>query len=277
LNVAVVTPYYRANRTWLEDCHRSVLAQTHACTHILVADGPAEPAVRSFEAQHIVLSATHADFGDTPRAIGSISAARQGFDAIAYLDADNWYEPDHIESLVGLHLASGASVCTSGRMLYRLDGSVLGECPDVDGRRFVDTNCLFITRAAYSLVTVWWTMHPDLHAVDDRVLWHAVRRRGLSHAHTGRPTVAYRTGFAHHYHRAGEIPPAGSKTGKSTAASLKRFFMMLREQRPRTAEGRTESGQLDSDVTGPDGSGEDPEGPAGGAVGGAPPVWVPPG
>src|SRR3990172_6396080 len=97
MRVAVITPYYKAREDWLTRCHESVRAQTHPATHILVADGTPESYVDGWEAQHIVLMKNHGDFGDTPRAVGSVSAIGQGFDAIAYLDADNWYAPEHIE------------------------------------------------------------------------------------------------------------------------------------------------------------------------------------
>ncbi len=39
LSVAVVTPDHEPPGPWLRKCHESVLARTHAATHILVADG----------------------------------------------------------------------------------------------------------------------------------------------------------------------------------------------------------------------------------------------
>ena len=125
MRVAVVTPYYRTPDAWLRMCHESVRAQSHTCTHILVADGVAQEIVQNFDCQHIVLSKGHADYGDTPRAIGSMSAIGQGFDAITYLDADNWYEPNHIASLLELHRSTNAEVCTSMRNFHHVNGEQL--------------------------------------------------------------------------------------------------------------------------------------------------------
>jgi glycosyltransferase involved in cell wall biosynthesis len=249
VKVAVITPYYRANRDWLAQCHESVRAQTHPSTHILVADGTPESYVDGWEAQHIVLMKNHGDFGDTPRAVGTVSAIGQGFDAIAYLDADNWYAPEHIESLVKLHDKTGAAVCTASRNFHRLDGTLMGLCPFSDGETFVDTSCLFLTRKAFRVAWRWALIPPDLHALDDRVMWHFVLSAKLARAHTGRPTMAYRTAFAGDYRAFGEEPPPGAdKTGAALMAAreaakrrgLHRLALPIRElkkaRRTRRAE-----------------------------------------
>ncbi len=86
----------------------------HSATHILVIDGDQSlqgitfPGVSCFHTPQ-----PHLDYGNTARAIGSIEAVARDFDAIAYLDADNWYEPDHLEQMVALHERTGAVVCTA--------------------------------------------------------------------------------------------------------------------------------------------------------------------
>ena len=149
MKIAVVTPYHGEPAEWLRLCHGSVRGQTTACRHIMVADGRPDPLVDSFDADHIVLPDGHANYGDTPRAIGAMSAIGRGFDAIAFLDADNWYKPRHIESLIALHRETGAEVCTSGREIRRVDGSFLTVCPFSDGDLFVDTSCYLFTRGAF--------------------------------------------------------------------------------------------------------------------------------
>src|SRR5258708_138089 len=168
LRVAVVTPYFRVPDEWLKHCHSSVAAQQHPCTHILVADGEPQQGVAPFAAEHIVLEKPHADSGDTPRLIGSRAAIRQGFDAIAYLDADNWYYPHHIASLIALHETTGAAVCTSKRAFHHLDGRFMGVCLTSDGEHFRDTSCLMLTRPALELASLWGELAPDEHALDDR-------------------------------------------------------------------------------------------------------------
>lgn len=215
MRVAVITPYRGERAELLTACCASVAAQTHAdCTQIVIADGGAPIPVELPGTQIIRLDHYHDDYGDTPRSVGSMSAIGQSFDAIAYLDADNWYQPDHITRLLALHAHTGAPVCSSGRSLHWLDGRYLGPCPEVDGENFVDTNCLLITRAAFALVLTWAAMPPELHAIGDRVVWAAVHAQRFERTHHGAPTVAYRTPWAWHYRCFGHTPPLGTREGE---------------------------------------------------------------
>jgi hypothetical protein len=221
MRVAVITPYYKTPRAWLEQCHQSVLAQTHPCTHILVADGVPESYVDEWDAQHNRLATNHGDYGDTPRAIGSLTAIGQGFDAIAYLDADNFYRPGHIESLVNLHNETGAAVCISSRTMHRLDGSEMGACVETDGEFFADTSCLMFTRPAFALAPTWALLDPKLHPICDRMMMHLIRSHNMPRAFTGERTVAFRSSYAGTYRIFGEEPPPeADKDGTDFLAAL---------------------------------------------------------
>jgi hypothetical protein len=153
-----------------------------------------------------------ADYGDTPRAIGSLYAAGLGFDAVTYLDADNWYHPRHIESLVQLAAQGPAAIVTSRREFRHLEtGEFMAECLTSDGEQFCDTNCLLLTRAAFSLLANWALMEPDFHIIDDRVIWHHVLASGLPRTHTGLASLAYRTTHAGIYHDLKRPIPPGAK------------------------------------------------------------------
>jgi hypothetical protein len=104
-----------------------------------------------------------------------------------------------------------AAVCTSGRRLYTLDGELLGACYEVDGERFVDTNCYLVFREAFELIAWWYLMPRHRHAVGDRRLWRPVKRRNLPRAHSGERTVCYRTAYEVHYRHFGRTPPPGAK------------------------------------------------------------------
>jgi glycosyltransferase involved in cell wall biosynthesis len=222
LKVAVVTPYYQEPQDWLIQCHESVANQSYPCSHIMVADGYPNELVARLGVLHIPLPRRHRDYGDTPRAIGSLSAISLGFDAIAYLDADNWYYSDHIASLVELHQTTKAAVCSSARNLYRSDGSLFGLCLNCDGDTMVDTSCFFLTRAAFSIVPMWTLMPEYVHPVDDRVMWHYIKQAGLSRAHTGKPTVAYRMRNQGFYKSMGEeSPPDVTRDGSDVIAALR--------------------------------------------------------
>jgi hypothetical protein len=119
--VAIITPYHRENLDLLEQCHRSVKAQEWPCMHVLVADGMPQASIETWDVQHVVLPQAHDDIGSTPRLIGCYHAIGLGVGAVAFLDADNWYHPMHIRSLMEQHNSSGAAFLSSSRMLCRLD------------------------------------------------------------------------------------------------------------------------------------------------------------
>ncbi|HYV35664.1 MAG TPA: glycosyltransferase [Gemmataceae bacterium] len=212
MKIAVITPFYQTPENWLEKCLASVARQTLACTHFLVCDGD-EPKLSTApeQVQVLRLPQAHQDFGNTPRAIGSVSAISQGFDAIAYLDSDNWYEPDHLQLLWEAHQRTRAAVCSSSRNLFDLEGSLLGACPEVDGEHFVDTNCLFLTRDAFAFVAAWYLMPRTRVEVGDRYVWQAIRKAGVSRHHVPQATVNYRTRHQAHYRHFGMTPPPQAK------------------------------------------------------------------
>lgn len=213
LKVAVITPYYKEDEAILRQCHNSVAAQTYPCTHCMVADGFPHEAVGRWPVEHIVLPHAHGDNGDTPRSIGALSATSRGFNAIAFLDADNWLQPSHVQAMVALHLRTGAAVCTAGRTIHRLDGSPMyRDIHDCDGENLVDTSCIFLTGRALRLVALWGQMPRELAPLCDQVFWRAIKARKLPRAHSPAPTVEFRSQYAVHYQAVGETAPPNAKS-----------------------------------------------------------------
>lgn len=212
LRVAVVTPYYKETPEVLRQCHDSVLAQTHPATHYMVADGHPQGQVAGWDAKHIQLPDAHGDNGNAARAIGSVSAINQGYDVIAYLDADNWYREDHLERMIALHHERGAVICSSNRTMHRLDGSLMYCDVESDGVRFVDTSNLVLMRDAFRLTALWGMMPKKLSPICDRIFWQAVLASKLPRAHDKAPTVAFRSRYADHYRICGEASPADAVT-----------------------------------------------------------------
>lgn len=227
MKVAVVTPYYRPERSALYQCYQSVKAQTHPCTQIFVADGDPLEIVDKFDALHIKSHGPNEDVGNTARALGSIIAIRQRFDAICYLDADNWYEPHHVAGMIALHRETGSAVCSSARNLCHVDGTFLGLCAECDGESFVDTNCLLLTKDAFPIISVWYSMDRRLDAVGDRVVWFQIKQMGLKTAHSDQPSVNYRTSYRGHYEQLKIAPPPDAKGGEGIKQA-RRLFEDLR-------------------------------------------------
>lgn len=207
MKICVVTPYYRTEAAWLAAAHRSVREQTQAAHHILVCDGSEPVAIPSFAGTHIVLQRNYRDYGNTPRLIGCYQAMQMNADAIAFLDGDNWFYPDHLAGLVAFAQKNQLDACASARMLHRLDGSPLIKCPVVDGRQHIDTSCLLVLKRAFPHMLTWVLLPQDVAAVMDQFVWKHMLDQGARLGFLDRATVAYRTRHAAHYNLAGEAAP----------------------------------------------------------------------
>lgn len=220
LNIAVITPFYKTAPDIFRHCAESVQNQTYRCTHLVVADGPPLPDFTTGPHRMLAaLPACNADYGNIPRAIGGMLADSYGFDAVAFLDDDNWLEPTHIESMVAQQAASQAALITCRRIFRRLDGTVLSitEPPEND-LRHVDGNCWLIMRAAFPLLAAWRI--PKFAAfIGDRIFYQKAVRDRYAIAATGLRTVNYRTKYPSHYLNAGIAVPHGAyPRGKMQAA-----------------------------------------------------------
>jgi len=207
MKICVVTPYFQAEDAWLQQAHDSVRAQSVAAHHILVCDGSEPARIESFDGTHIVLARNYKDYGNTPRLIGCTHAISHGAEAIAFLDADNWFLPDHLEALLDFAQVNQLDACSSARMLHRLDGSVMLKCPTVNGRPYVDTSCLLVMKSAFQHMVAWVLFPQDVAAVADQHVWNHLKTMGARLGFLDRPTLAYRTRHATHYKIAGEAPP----------------------------------------------------------------------
>lgn len=233
LQIAVITPFHKPNPAWLAQCHASVRAQTHPCTHILVSDGAGPPPLTDFSGQVILLDRRHEDIGNTPRAIGWMSAIAQKFDAVAFLDDDNWFHAHHIRSLIEAQERTGIPICTSRMELYDTAGNPLGPDTMTDGVHHVDTSCYLITRPAFGVVASWTLMPERFRACGDSWFWHWLKMRNFKTHDSGLYTVCYRTTWPAHYKRHHKPVPPDAKSEAYQAeqskriAALKHYFSRL--------------------------------------------------
>jgi hypothetical protein len=211
MRVAVISAYYKEPRHVLRRRHESVLAQQGDVTHFMIADGFPSSDIDSWERVVHIEIPNHGDYGDTPRGIGAACASASGYDAICFLDADNWYEPNHVETMSRIVEETGSQVVTSARRIFAADGRMLGVCRESNGISFNDTNCYFLTRAAFPACAAWLFKASSKGIVGDRIFWNAVSTGGYLRIHSVAPTVNYVTTFAFHYQMFGEIPPDDSK------------------------------------------------------------------
>lgn len=215
MKIAVVTPYFREADEVLACCMNSVAAQTRPCTHVMAADGFPNPLVDGYAtAVHLKFPEAHGDNGDTPRGKGALWAIENGFDAVAFLDADNWFQPNHIASLAALYEQTSAEILIAGRSFHRADGSeIKGLREEGDGVRFADTSCLMLTGGALRIAPLWAAIPKPLAPVADRVFWQMLMAHGFKIALGAERTLAFRTQYAAHFLAVGETPPPGAKDG----------------------------------------------------------------
>ena len=234
MKVAVVTPYYKEPRAWLERCLASVRAQTHACEHIVVADGFAQDWIDGVAGvHHLKLDRAHGDFGNTPRALASLMAASEGADAICFLDGDNWLHPDHVKSCVELARRVEVDYVTTRRHMVREDGSIIPLRIAEDWNdAHVDTNLYCLLRGAFHTIARWALMPRPMAVYGDRVYLASLREEGLRTACTEQRTMNYLCTWAHLYREVGEQPPAFAKE-PLPVAGLARWYAGLspKEQR----------------------------------------------
>jgi glycosyltransferase involved in cell wall biosynthesis len=212
MKLAVITPYYKESTDKLRRCHSSVVDQSVQADHFLIADGQANRKLDSWNATHVKLPVGMNDSGDTPRLIGLSMAATLGYDGFLFLDADNWFEPGHIEQMVWGYEQTGVPVVTCPRILRRLDGSVLGNCIESDGDSFNDFNCYLFMRAALPYLRILALPNGEMNYFTDRILWAHLRENCPQIARVSIPTVNYETTRILHYVQAGEAPPPEART-----------------------------------------------------------------
>jgi hypothetical protein len=206
-NVAVITPYYKEPLSMLHRCHDSVIRQGPGVSHFMVADGFPRPEVDQWKATHIKLPSAHGDNGNTPRGIGGIIAFAQGFDAVAYLDADNWFGDEHIKSLLQAQHQTGASVVCSWRIVVLPDGTILEHLdPEDEKKTHVDTSCYLITQEVAFLSALWAQMPQKLGPICDRVFLGRASEADPNMCWTHKKTVYFESNYLLHYKMANKLP-----------------------------------------------------------------------
>ena len=181
--------------------------QTIAATHILVADGSSRAVVDEWDGQHLVLPQGHSNCGNTPRALGALMAASQGYEPIFFLDADNWFKPEHVETaLASHHKDPSIDVVISGRSIVLDDGSLFDEAPEDVEKHFADTSTLCLFKRAYKSLPLWALMPNELAPICDQVIYQCLKALPLKlHWHSER-TLMFESHYANHYLLAGKSP-----------------------------------------------------------------------
>ena len=227
---AIVTPYYREDRSLLERCIRSVQAQTVPADHFLIADGFPQDWIDNEAVRHLKLDHNHADYGNTPRTMGALMAVSEGYQGIGFLDADNWFETNHIAGCMAASLRNEAcDYVIAQRNLCRPDGSVINVVEDEPISVHVDTNCFFLLPGSYHVIPHFSLVPVEMSQFGDRIFYLSLQARKLNAEIAPGKTVNYHCLWEAIYHAIGETPPPDAK--KSIACRPIKDWLNLQDAR----------------------------------------------
>ncbi len=200
---AVITPYYKESIQVLQRCHLSCLQQhgEWPLRHVMVADGHPHEKINEWNVDHITLSKSHGDNGNTPRCIGAISAINQGYWPILFLDADNWFQSWHFNTIGKLRQRHpSADVLAMGRICALPDGTLIPGVPEEDlEHRHIDTSCYVFYPSAFRVLQLWGMMPPYLGPICDRFIRESIAELGLILAGTHHPSVVFTAHYSWAY------------------------------------------------------------------------------
>ena len=180
--VTVITPTTGA--PCLRQALDSVKNQTyHNIQHLVVVDGQPKGRVIAREYPHIDLIdlpyPTGKEQYNGHRIYGAMTYIAKG-DYFCFLDEDNWYEPNHIESLVDVvskgnqwAYALRKIVNQNGEYVCNDDCESLGKWESVINDKFIDVNCFMIPKGAAIGFSPYWyrrARHPQEQPEVDRIL-----------------------------------------------------------------------------------------------------------
>jgi glycosyltransferase involved in cell wall biosynthesis len=198
LSVAVVTS--TQGRSTITKAIQSVKDQTRKATHYVFIHG-AEYSDKTIPhladdtvAVHLPRANGGGGYGMAP--VFALAPYAITEDIICYLDDDNWYEPDHIESLVEMIEKHDLGWAYSYRKIVDNEGNFICEdnCESLgmqlnsDNQYLVDNSCYVVrTNVARRHSHAWY-----VPVISDRSFQHELMRAGLSVGTTGKHSVNYR-------------------------------------------------------------------------------------
>lgn len=202
--VTVITPTTGA--PCVRQALDSVKNQTYDnIQHLVVVDGQPKGRVIAKEYPHIDLVdlpyPTGKDQYNGHRIYGAMTYIANG-ELLCFLDEDNWYEPNHIETLVDV-ISKGNKWAYSLRKIVSQDGEYicnddcesLGKWTSVINDKFIDVNCFMIPKAAALGFSPYWyrrARHPQEQPEVDRILSPFMMQNLPEFDTNGQYTINYR-------------------------------------------------------------------------------------
>jgi len=208
---AIITPYYKEDRGVLERCIQSVENQSVPADHFLVSDGFPQDWLEDAHVRHLRLGRAHSDAGNTPRGLGALLAVSEGYDGIGLLDADNWYDKNHVEECCNAAYSTAETptdLVFAKRRIFLPDGQLVNVPEEID---HVDTSCFWFLPGSFHLLHYWTIMPQCLGPACDRVFYRMIRAQSLTIRNAEEITLNFTSTYAAHYRALGITPPRGAK------------------------------------------------------------------
>jgi glycosyltransferase involved in cell wall biosynthesis len=204
--VTVITPTTGSSK--LYDAAKSVNKQTYSnVEHIVVIDKPEKSdsvhkSLKEFKSiiVNVPYNTGHSGYNGH-RIYGAFSYLVDG-DFICFLDEDNWFEENHIETLVDT-IKVGNKWAYSLRKIVSQEGDYicnddcesLGRWKSILNDNFVDVNCFMIPKQAAVAFSPYWyrrARHPQEQPEVDRILSAFMMQNMVEFNINGLYTVNYR-------------------------------------------------------------------------------------
>jgi glycosyltransferase involved in cell wall biosynthesis len=204
--VTVITPTTGSSQVY--DAAKSVNKQTYSnVEHIVVIDKPEKSdsvfkSLREFKSiiVNVPYNTGHSGYNGH-RIYGAFSYLVDG-DFICFLDEDNWFEENHIETLVNT-IKAGSKWAYSLRKIVSQEGDYicnddcesLGRWKSILNDNFVDVNCFMIPKQAAVAFSPYWyrrARHPQEQPEVDRILSAFMMQNMVEFNTNGLYTVNYR-------------------------------------------------------------------------------------
>jgi len=203
LSVAVVTS--TRGRETIKQAHESVMNQTYPATHYVFAHGKDcwnevedhLDAMQEIEnVQMVYLPRANGSGGLAMAPVFAMAPYAIKEDIICYLDDDNWYEPDHVETMVKMIEEHDLGWAYSLRKIVDNEGNFicddncesLGCVKNTSGHYLVDNSCYVVrSEVARKYSHAWYVPF-----VSDRSFQAALMVAKIKTGTTGKHTVNYR-------------------------------------------------------------------------------------
>jgi glycosyltransferase involved in cell wall biosynthesis len=190
-SIAVVTA--TTGRDSLLQTIESVKKQSYPCNHYIFVDGQHELPPYDDYKNIVVLPKPTGLNGMMNGGIVAASAYLVTEDYICWLDDDNWFDSDHVESLV--EAIEDKPYAYSLRKLIEPDGTFWAndDCESLGHHAdLIDLNCYLMKRdLATGLAPCWYQTTGEL-MIGDRYVWAMLKQNNIPYGASGKYTVNYR-------------------------------------------------------------------------------------